>query len=297
MPVIGLLHIGSPDLWKLPLAAFHKSLSENGYVDGRNVAIEYRWAKGQFDRLPEFAADLIRRHVAVIFASGPPAVRAARAQTATIPIVFFIGEDPIKEALFTSLNRPAGNVTGVTNFQNQLFKQLGLLHDIVPTATSFALLINPSNPNAKPDAKAAQSAAEALRVELRVLTARTEDDVESAFAAMVEQQVGGALVGVDSFGTTAERLVAVATRHAVPTIYNLRDYAAAGGLMSYGASRVDAWRQAGTYVGQILKGRKPRDLPVQQSTKFELVINLNAAKAIGLTIPPGVLAIADEAVE
>jgi putative tryptophan/tyrosine transport system substrate-binding protein len=298
MPVIGLLHIGAPGAWVAPLGAFREALSERGYVEGRNVALEYRWAQGQFDRVPALAAELVQRKVAVIFASGPPAVRAAKALTSSIPIVFFLGEDPVKEGLVASLNRPGGNITGLTNFQNQLFgKQLGVLRDIVPKATLFALLVNPDNPNAEPDTKDAQTATDALHLDLRVLSARTEDDLEPAFTAMRQQGVGGLLVGIDSFGTRPERFASLAARHAIPAIYHLRDYPLAGGLVSYGASRVDSWRQAGAYVGRVLNGEKPGDLPVQQSAKFELVINLKTAKALGLAVPPGLLVAADEVIE
>jgi ABC-type uncharacterized transport system substrate-binding protein len=299
VPVIGFLHIGSPGAWVLPVAGFRRGLSEIGYVEGQNVTVEYRWAEGHFDRLAALAADLVRHQAVVIFASGSPAVRAAKAQTATIPIIFFIGEDPVKEGLVASLNRPGGNVTGFTNFQNQLFgKQLGLLRDIVPKATLFALLVNPNNPNAEPDTKDAQAAADALRLELRVLTARTEDDLEPAFAVMVQQRVGALLVGVDGlFFDRRVQLFELATRHAIPAIYNWREFPAAGGLMSYGASRADAYRQAGIYAGRILKGAKPADLPVMQSTKLDLVINAQTARILGLTIPPSLLAIADEVIE
>jgi len=235
----------------------------------------------------------------VIFASGPPAVRAPKAQTASIPIVFVVGEDPVKEGLVESLNRPGDQVTGVTNFQNQLFgKQLGLLQEIMPKGVLLALLVNPNNPNAELDAKGAQAAARALRAELRVLTARTESDLERAFAAMVEQRVGGLVVGVDGlFFDRREQLFALAARYAIPAIYHRRDYPLAGGLMSYGANPVDSYHQAAIYVGRILKGEKPANLPVQQSTKFEFVINLRTSKALGLNIPAGVLAIADEVIE
>jgi putative ABC transport system substrate-binding protein len=273
-------------------------LGELGWIEGRNVTIEYRWAEGQYDKVPTLAADLVRRRVSVIFANGPPAVLAAKAETATIPIVFFVGEDPVKEGLVASLNRPGGNITGVTNFQNQLFgKQLGLLREILPKETALALLVNPNNPNAEPDTKDARAAAGALGLELRVLTARNEVELELAFAAMVKQKVGGLLVGVDNFSVLPEQLVALATRHAIPAIYHLRDFPVAGGLMSYDASRVNSWRQAGIYVGRVLKGERPGDLPVQQATKFELVINLKTAKALGLEFPPGILAIADEVIE
>jgi putative ABC transport system substrate-binding protein len=299
IPVIGLLFIATPGGWALPMTGLRRGLEEFGYVEGRNITVEQRWAESQFDRLPALAADLIHRQVAVIFAGGPPAVRAAKSQTATIPIVFFMGEDPIKEGLVASFNRPGGNITGVTNFQNQLFgKQLGLLREIAPRATAFAFLVNPNNPNAEPDSKDAQAAADAIGLKLLVLTTKTESDLEPAFAAMVEQRVGGLLVGVDSlFFDQRERLFALASSHAIPAIYNRREYTVAGGLMSYGANAVDAWRQAGVYVGRILKGEKPADLPVIQSVKFEFVINLKTAKALGLTIPSGLLAIADEVIE
>jgi putative tryptophan/tyrosine transport system substrate-binding protein len=235
----------------------------------------------------------------VIFATSPPAVRAAKAATATIPIVFSIGEDPVTEGLVASFNRPGGNVTGFSFFTNQLFgKRLGLLHDIVPKAAVFALIVNPNNPNADPDARDARVAADALGRRLEVLKAATERDLEAAFTAMVQRQVGALSVGVDEFlFDRREQLIALAARHAVPAIYARREYAASGGLMSYGASQVDSWRQAGVYVGRILKGDKPGDLPVQQATKFEFVINLKTAKALSLEIPPGVLAIADAVIE
>jgi putative ABC transport system substrate-binding protein len=298
VPVVGVLNVSSRAAQALPFDGFREGLNQTGYVDGRNVAIEHRWAEGQFDRVPELAADLVRRQVAVIFAGGPPAVRAAQAQTTTIPIVFFMGEDPVKEGLVASLNRPGGNVTGVTNFQNQLFgKQLGILREIAPLATSFALLVNPNSPNAEQDAKEARAAARAVGLELRVWTARNGDELESAFAAMARQQVGGLLVGVNNYGITPQRFVAMAGRSAIPAIYQRRDATVMGGLMSYGANPVDSWRQAGIYVGRILKGEKPSDLPLQQSTKFEFVLNLRTAKALSLDIPPQLLAIADEVIE
>ena len=269
-----------------------------GFVEGRNLAIEYRWAEDQIDRVPSLTADLVRRQVAVIFAFGAPAVEAAKAQTGTIPIVFFLGEDPVKEGFVASLNRPGGNVTGVTNFQNQLFgKQLGLLREIAPRATMFAFLVNPNNPNTEPDTRDARVVADAVGLALRVFMARGEAELEPAFAAMVQQCAGGAIVGVDGFGVSEEAFVAVAGRYPVPAIYHRREYPAAGGLMSYGASRTDAMRQAGLYVGRVLKGEKPADLPVLQSAKFEFVINLKTAKAQGVTLPPTMVAIADEVIE
>jgi len=270
-----------------------------GYVEGRNVAIEARFAEGQFDRLPALAADLVRRQVAAIVANGPAPARAAKAQSNTIPIVFGMGEDPVKEGLVASLNRPDGNITGYTNFANQLIgKRMGLLREIVPNATKLALLVNPDNPNAEPDMKGAQASADALGRQLRVLTAKTERDFEEAFAAIVQEQVGGLLVGVDAlFEVNREQLAALALRHGIPAIFPHRDYPASGGLMSYDASTAEMYRQVGIYTGRILKGEKPANLPVLQPTKFELVINLKTAKALGLEIPPGMLAIADEVIE
>jgi putative ABC transport system substrate-binding protein len=300
LPVIGFLSHGSAVVRAPLVAGFRQGLNEAGFVEGRNVAFEYRWAEDQFDRLPGLATDLVRRPVAVIFANGPPSVRAAKAATATIPIVFSMGEDPITEGVVSGFTRPEGNVTGFSFFTNQLFgKRLGLLHDIVPKAAMFALLVNPNNPNAEPDAKDAQVAADALGRQLFVLKAWTERDFEPAFAAMVERKVGGLVVGVDAslFSERRAQLIALAARHAIPAMYHDCQYPDSGGLMSYGASQVDSWRQAGGYVGRILKGDKPADLPVQQSTRFEFVINLKTAKALGLDIPPGILAIVDEEVE
>jgi putative ABC transport system substrate-binding protein len=280
------------------LAGFRQGLSQAGFVDGRTVTIESRWAESQFDRLPMLTADLLRLQAGVFFANGPPAVRAIRAQSATVPIVFFMGEDPVKEGLVKSLNRPGGNITGVTNFQNQLFgKQLGLLREILPKATVFAFLINPRNPNAEPDTNDARTAAVAIGQELRVFAASTEGDLRLAFATMAQQRIGGLLVGVDSFGLSAEHFTALVAQYAIPAIYTLRDYPVAGGLMSYGASRVEAWRQAGTYVGRILKGEKAGERPVLQSTKFEFVLNLQMARALNIEVPSNVLSIADEVIE
>ncbi len=280
------------------LSAFRRGVNETGYIEGRNVAIEYHTVGMQFDRVSGLAADLLRRRVAVIFAIGPPVVREIRAQSMTIPMVFVVGEDPVKEGLVASLNRPGGNTTGTTYFTNQLFpKRLQLLREVVPKAKVFAFLVDPNNPNAEPDAKDVQAAATVLGVELRVLTARNEAELEVAFAAMDEQRIGGLLIGVAEFGVGFEKLAALAARHAIPTMSQNRALPAAGGLMSYEASMPEAFHIGGTYVGRILKGEKPADLPVQGSTEFKFIINLKTAKTLGLEIPPGVLAIADEVIE
>ena len=299
MPVVGFLGLGSPGGTALRVSGCLKGLREIGFVEGQNVAIEYRWSQGQFDRLPALAADLVRHQVAAILAIGPPSVRALKAQTTAIPIVFAMGEDPVKEGLVVSLNRPGGNVTGVSYFSNLLFaKRLQLLHECVSAAAVLALLVNPKNPNAEPDARETQAAADALGHQLQVLTASTEHDLETAFDAMVQRHIGGLIVGVDPvFVDRREKLPALAARNGVPVIFDRRDFPAAGGLMSYGTDIADAYRHCGSYVGRILKGEKPANLPVLQSTKFEFVINLKTAKALGITFPPGVLAIADEVIE
>jgi putative ABC transport system substrate-binding protein len=298
MPVIGYLDIGVAETRRDQLAAFRRGLNEAGFVEGRNVTVEFRWADSQFERMPALTDDLFRRQVAVVFAFGAPAVQAAMSHTATTPIVFFVGEDPVKEGFVTSFNRPGGNVTGVTNFQNQLYgKQLGLLREIAPKAAAFAFLVDSNNPNAEPDSEEIRAAANAIGLELRVLTARNETELEIAFATMTHQKVGGVVVGVANFGVLPEQLVSLAAHHPVPAIYHRREYPVAGGLMSYGTSRVDALRQAGLYVGRVLKGERPADLPVLQPTKFEFVINLKTAKALGLTIPETLLATADEVIQ
>jgi putative ABC transport system substrate-binding protein len=299
MPVIGFLGLGSPGGSAQRVSGFLKGLREIGYVEGQNVAIEYRWPEGQFDRLPALAVDLVRRQVAAILAIGPPAVRALKAQTTTIPIVFAMGEDPVKEGLVVSLNRPSGNVTGFSYFSNQLFaKRLQLLHEFVPAAAALALLVNPKNPNAEPDTRETQAAADALGRQLQVLTASTDRELETAFDAMVQRHIGGLIVGADPiFNDRPEKLPALAARNGVPVIFDWRGFSAAGGLMSYGTDTADAYRHCGNYVGRILKGEKPANLPVLQSTKFEFVINLKTAKALGIKLPPGLLAIVDEVIE
>jgi putative ABC transport system substrate-binding protein len=300
LPVVGFLGLQSSGGAAPMVGAFRQGLNETGYVEGRNVAIEFRWAEGQFGRLPVLAAELVRRQTAVIFTNGGPAgIRAVKSGTASIPIVFAMGEDPVKEGLVASLNRPGGNITGLVSFQNQLdAKKLALLRDTVPKAAVLAFLVNPTHPNAEAVTTDAQAAAAALGRELRVVTANTERTVETAFAAMVQQRVGALSVSRDPFlFDRREQIVALASRYAIPAIYDRRDFPKAGGLMSYGTIDTDAWRQSGVYVGRILKGEKPADLPVEQATKFEFVVNLRTASAIGLEIPPGVLAIADEVIE
>jgi putative ABC transport system substrate-binding protein len=299
MPVVGYFALGSATGFAPRVAAFKQGLSEAGYVEGRNVAVEYRFANGQFDKLSALGADLVRLKPAVVFAAGPPAVRAVKEHTATIPIVFIMGEDPVKEGLVASLNRPGGNITGVSGFSNLLFpKRLQLLHELVPGPTSLALLVNPKNPNAEPDTRDAQAAAVALGRELQVLTASTEQDIEAAFVVIVQSRIGGLIVGVDGlFIDRRDQLFALAARHAIPAIYERREFPVAGGLMSYGANDREYNGQGGIYVGRILKGEKPADLPVMQVTKFEFVINLRIAKVLGLEVPAGVSAMADEVIE
>jgi putative ABC transport system substrate-binding protein len=279
--------------------AFRKGINEGGFPNGSNVPFEYRRANGQVNRLPALAADLVGRSPAVIATQTLPAALAAKGATSAIPVVFVVGEDLIKVGLVKSLSRPDGNVTGVTNFMNVLgTKRLELVSEVVPTAVVLGLLVNPTNPNAEADTRDLQLAAQALGRGLQVLTAATERELETAFAAAVEQKVGALFINIDSFlFDRREEIAALAARHQVPTIHPFREYVAAGGLMSYGASFVDAWRQSGIYVGRILRGVKPTDLPVLQPVKFDLVINLKAAKTLGLAVPPALLARADEVIE
>jgi putative ABC transport system substrate-binding protein len=283
----------------LHVAAFRQALSEADYVEGQNVAIDYRWADGQYDRLPGLAADLISRQVAVIFAGGGAAARAAKAATTMIPIVIMIGEDPVKFGLVASLNRPGGNISGVSTFNAVLgSKRLELLHELVPTIATIGLLVNPNYPSAGLEIGETQVAARAVGRNLIILNASTESEIDAAFASLVQQRVGALVVTGDPlFVSQRDKVVMLAARHAVPTIYVQREFAVAGGLIGYGTSLTDAYRQVGIYAGRILKGAKPGDLPVVQPTKFDLVINLKTAKALGITIPDKLLALADEVIE
>ena len=298
MPVIGYLHYGSPGLFAPFMAAFHRGLSETGYVEGRNVAIEYRWAEGRYDRLPALAGELVGRKVDMIAAFGPPSARAAKSATSTIPIVFGSG-DPVREGLIAGLARPGGNLTGVSLLTVELMaKRLELLSELVPQAGMIALLVNQNDANAERIIKDVQEAARAKGVQLHVLKAGSESEIDAAFPALVQRQAGGLVVGTDPFfNSRREQLVSLAARHTVPAIYEWREFAAAGGLISYGSSLTSVYRQIGIYTGKILNGAKPADLPVEQPTRFELVVNLNTAKDLGLTVPPSILARADEVIE
>ena len=299
MPVIGFLSARSPNNSASAVAEFHKGLGEEGYVEGRNVTTEYRWAEGQYDRLSQLAADLVRRQVAAIAAFSPPAAHAAKMATSIIPVIFTTGDDPIREGLVSSLSRPDRNVTGVTFFSGLLgAKRLELLKMLVAKADVMALLLNPNNQNSEEQAKDVQEAARVLKIRLHVFDARRQDEIKSAFTIIVRNKIYALIVGGDPMFTAQRvRLAALAAHHRVPAIYVQRDFAEAGGLMSYGASLIDAYRQVGVYAGRILKGEKPSDLPVVQPTKFELVINLKTAKELGLEIPPTLLALADEVLE
>jgi len=301
MPVVGFLGSEAPDLWASRVRAFRQGLGETGYIEGRNVAIEFRWAEGHYDRLPALAADLVARQVAVIATNGPGTL-AAKAATKTIPIVFQGGFDSVALGLVASLNRPGGNITGFTATAEELTpKKLELLHELVPTATTVALLIDPTNLVAGENLLSdAQAAARALGLQLHVLRADTASDLEKAFAELVQARAGGVVVAGAYFAARSEQLGALTLRHAVPAISDFREFAAAGGLMSYGEGLeglTEKSRLVGLYTGRILKGEKPADLPVQQGTKVELIINLKTAKALGLTVPITLLGRADEVIE
>jgi len=300
MPVTGFMSTLSRENILKPLAGFHQGLKEAGYIEGQNVAIEYRWAQGNYDRLPELAADLVRRKVTVIVASGgDPSPQVAKAATQTIPIVFGMFGDPVKEGLVNSLSRPGSNATGVTIFgPAAITKRLQLLHDLVPQAAVTAFLVNPNNPNGKVEMTAAQMAAASLGREIVVLNASSESELDAAFANMVEQRIGALLGASDPFFYNRRaHIVSLAARHRIPAIYYLRDFAGAGGLMAYGNSLTEMYRLVGVYVGRILKGEKPTDLLVAQSTKFEFVINLQAARELGIDVPNSMQLLADEVIE
>src|SRR2546430_1888567 len=300
MPVIGFLNSSSPDAEGDRVRAYRQGLSEAGYVEGRNVTIEYRWADGHNDRLPSMAADLVRRGVNVIVTGGTPATLAAKAATATTPIVFILSTDPVEAGLVASLNRPGGNLTGVTGLNVELApKKLELLHELLPSATILALLVNPTNAvAAKNESQAVQAAARTLGLQLHELHASTERDFDSVFASLVRLRAGALVIGSDLFFTSrSKQLAELTVRHAVTSTYQFREFAAAGGLMAYGGSITDWGHQAGIHSGRILAGAKPMDLPVQQATQVELFINLKTAKALGLDVPPTLLARADEVFE
>ena len=299
VPTIGFLSSDSPGQATDRLRAFHNGLSEIGYVEGRNVAIEYRWAEGKNDRLPAFAADLVRLQAAVIMAVSDVSALPAKAATSTIPIVFISGNNPVDFGLVRNLNRPGENVTGVTTLNVEMAaKRLELLHQVVPTATSIAALINPTDPTAPVLSRELPTAADTLGLRLHILNAGTADEFDAVFARLTQMQVGALTIGADPyFNNQAERLAELTVRHAIPAIYQYRPFAAAGGLMSYGSSFTEPYRLAGTYIGRILKGERPAELPVQQAVKVEFILNLKTAKSLGLTIPLPLLGRADEVIE
>ena len=299
MPVIGFLHAASLEGQADATAAFRQGLGETGYVEGRNVAIEYRWANGQYNQLPALTADLVRRQVAVIAAGATAAALAVKQATTSIPIVFILGSDPVRDGLVASLNRPGGNITGATIFTNLLAaKRLELLHQLVPNANIIAVLLNPKNAIVELEKNEMQEAARALGLQLVILQASTEREIDGSFANLDQQRAGALLVSGDVlFNDRREQIAELAARHAVPTSCADRQEVVAGGLMSYSASIIDTFRQAGKYVGRILKGEKPADLPVQQPTKFEFVINMKTAEALGLTVPNSLQLLADEVIE
>jgi putative tryptophan/tyrosine transport system substrate-binding protein len=299
MPVIGFLHSASPDGFEPFLTAFRQGLKEAGALEGQNAAIEYRWAEGQYDRLPALAADLVHRKVTVIAATTTPAAQAAKAATAMIPIVFTTADDPIRLGLVASLNRPGGNMTGVSNLLVALgSKQLGLLRELAPGTTAIAALINPNFPGTERQLRDLEAAARVHGLQIMVLRAATEPDIDGAFVSMGQLAGAALLVAADPFLIARrDHIVALAARHAIPAIYPVREFAVAGGLMSYGTDFAGSYRQAGIYTGRIVRGEKPADLPVQQSTKFEFVINFKTAKALGLAVPNSMQLLADEVIE
>jgi putative tryptophan/tyrosine transport system substrate-binding protein len=300
MPVVGFLNVRAPGEAPELVAAFRQGLKDTGFVEGQNVAIEYRFAGNQNERLPALVDDLIRRQVAVIAATSTPAAIAAKAATTTIPIVFETASDPVRLGLVASLNRPGGNLTGVVSLSDEVApKRLELLHEFIPAASMVALLVNPANPTrAENQSTEGRAAARTLGLELHVLNASTESDFDGVFANLIQLRAGGLVIAADAFFTARqEQLAGLAVRHAVPAVYQNRQFVAAGGLMSYGGNIIDTYRLAGVYAARILKGEKPRELPVQQSTKIELFLNLKTAKALGITVPITLLGRADEVIE
>jgi putative ABC transport system substrate-binding protein len=300
LPVVGFLNSASPQPWEKYVAGFRVGLKEAGYVDGQNVTIEFRWAEGHYDKLPGLAADLVRRKVAVLVATGgTPSVVAAKAATSTIPIVFTTGSDPVRLGFVTSLSRPEGNMTGVNLFVTTLGgKRLGLLRALVPGVQLIAVLFNPNRPDHAHEVRDVQEVARGIGQQIHILLASNESAINAAFATAVQLHAGAMLVSSDPFfNSQRDKIIALAARHSIPAIYEQREHALAGGLMSYGTNLTDGYRQVGVYAGRILKGEKPGDLPVVQSTKFEFVINLKTAKALGLEVPPNLAAEADEIIE
>jgi putative ABC transport system substrate-binding protein len=300
MPVVGVLSAEWPNLFSDRLRAFHDGLRETGYVEGRNLTIEYRWAEGRNDRLPALAAELVRRQVTVIVSTSTPAVLAARTATTTIPIVFFVAVDPVQLGLVTSLSRPGGNLTGVVTLNVEVAaKRLQLLHELVPTATIVALLVNPTSTTlAETTTRELETAARTMGLEFHVLRASSEREIDAAFATLIQLRAGALVIGADAlFNSRSEQLAALTIRHRVPAIYQFREFVSAGGLMAYGSTVLDTYRPLGVYTGRILKGEKPADLPVRQATKVELVINMKTAKALALSIPMPLIGRVDEVIE
>jgi len=299
VPMIGYLESASQGQFAHLVPAFRQGLNETGYIDGQNLTIEYRWANGQYERLPTLAAELVRDRARLIFTTALVSAQAAKAATAAIPIIFVSGPDPVQLGLVASLSQPGGKVTGVTLFTSTVAaKRLELLRELVPPTATFGFLVNPSNTRAESDIGDIEAAARELGQQFIVVKAITDRDLEAAFATLAQHQIRALVVGGDPFfNSQAPQLVALAARYAIPTVYPLREFAAAGGLISYGSSISDAYRQAGIYAGRVLKGAKPADLPIIQPTKFEMAINLKAAKALGLTVPPTLVALADEVIE
>ena len=300
MPVIGFMHTASADRFTHLVSAFRAGLKEAGYIEGQNVVIEYRWAEGQYDRLPKFAADLVARQVSVLAATGgDQSGLAAKATNTTIPIVFEVGGDPVQLGLVASLNRPGGNLTGTTLLSAELApKRLELLHDLVPKAINVALLVNPTSPDADAQAKELQAVAPAVGMQVQVFQAGNDSDLDDAFAAMAERNANALVLQADPFFTNRrDRLVSLANRHAIPAMYPFREFATAGGLMTYGADIAEVFRETGVYTGRILRGQSPADLPVLQPTKFDLVLNLKAAKALGITVPLTLQMTANDVIE